>query len=145
MLYDHISFHLSEDFPDDLPPIHAVHHIGFFLTWAITQKLHSHKLASLTDFHRLQSNEISGAQFILNCLNGGIDDMCFNELGNRFVQFYYADEEDGYGRFIDDYFITLNLSNNNDFYRVDNTPTNQAKLHAVFQTAFQQWYDSLKS
>ncbi len=143
-MYDHISFHFGEAYPEDLPQSHAAHHIGYYYAWAVSQNLASPEAADLPDFAQLKNGEISGAQFILAQLGGGIDDTCFNELGNRFTRFYYDDEEDGYGQFLSDYFTALALESDHDFYRVEDTPANQAKLNPVFQANFQRWLDSLK-
>ena len=144
MHYDHISFH-EDDFPSDLPLENALHHIGFYYAWAVSQNLHSPAAAQLPQFANLQTGKISGAEFVKNQLNSGIDDTCFNEIGNRFTQYYYADEEDGYGNFLPDYFVALGLQRNEDFYRTENTPENQATLNAVFQAAFNAWKSSLKT
>lgn len=144
MHYDHISFHLNEDYPADLPRSHAAHHIGYYYAWAVSQNLNSAAAAALPDFELLKSGNISGAQFILEQLGGGIDETCFNETGNRFTLFYYDDEEDGYGMFIEDYFLALNIEDENGFYRTENTQFNQNLLNRVFQTAFERWQASLK-
>ncbi|ULJ68813.1 hypothetical protein MIS45_08500 [Wielerella bovis] len=143
MHYDHISFH-EDHYPADLPAENALHHMGFYYAWAVSQNLYSAAAATLPQFADLQTGTISGAEFVQNQLNGGIDDTCFNELGNLFTQYYYADEEDGYGNFLADYFVALGLERDDDFYRVANTPDNQTKLNAVFQAAFDTWKGSLK-
>ena len=145
MHYDHISFHTeAPDYPGDLPERNAAHHIGFYYAWAVSQNLHSPAAARLPQFHDLQIGLISGTEFVLEQLNGGIDDGCFNELGNRFTRFYYADEEEGYGAFLADYFAALGIQNQTQFYRTHDTPENQAKLNAAFQAAYAVWLGSLK-
>lgn len=143
MHYDHISFHL-ERFPAELKPQQAAHHIGYYYAWAVSQNLHSPEAEDLPSFPLLQGGYISGTDFILSEFDGGIDETCFNELGNRFTQYYYEDEEEGYGHFIDDYFQALDLNSESGFYRTEDTPENQAKLNAVFQMAFEKWQNSLK-
>ena len=81
---------------------------------------------------------------MLEQLNGGLDDTCFNDLGNRFTRFYYADDEEGYGQFMPDYFTALGLQDEDAFYRVADTPENQEKLSRAFQAAFNRWQGSLK-
>lgn len=145
MHYDHISFHHDEHYPQDLPPQNAAHHMGFFFAWAVSQNLHSPAAAQLPDFEHLSHHRISGADFILSRLNGGLDETCFNELGNRFAQYYYHDEEEGYGHFLNDYFLALHLQSEADFYRTENTIENQNKLNPVFQAAFERWKQSLSA
>ena len=96
-------------------------------------------------FGALRQGEISGAEFVVRQLNGGIDETCFNELGNRFTQYYYADDDEGYGHFMDDYFVTLGLQTEAEFYRQTWQPAHQEQLNAVFQAAFDKWKSSLKS
>lgn len=143
MHYDHITFHLDENYPSHLPAKNAVHHIGFYFAWAVSQNLHSAAAARLPEFDLLQQGLISGSVFVLNQLNGGIDETCFNELGNRFTQFYYHDDEEGYGHFLLDYFDALNLHDESDFYRTEDNTNNQILTHRVFQAAFERWQASL--
>ena len=129
-MYDHISFHL-DDFPKNLPQQNALHHMGFYYAWAVSQNLHSLEAVQLP-------------QFIENQLNSGLDETCFNELGNRFTQYYYADDDEGYGFFLADYFVALGIENVSNFYHTENTLSNQTKLNHVFQLAFNTWKGSLK-
>ncbi|MGN6901442.1 cell surface protein, partial [Neisseria sp. P0017.S010] len=61
-----------------------------------------------------------------------------------FTEFYYTDEEDGYGAFMEDYVLALDTPSLGGFYHVKNTPETFAKLTPVFQTAFEKWKSSLK-
>lgn len=144
MHYDHISFHLENDYPADLPEYHAAHHIGYYYAWAVSQNLHSPEAEALPDFDKLQVGKISGAKFVLEQLGGGIDETCFNDLGNRFTQYYYDDEEEGYGLFLSDYFQTLDILDKSQFYYIQNNQKNQNLLNQTFQAAFEKWADSLK-
>lgn len=142
MHYDHISFHL-DNFPKNLPPQHAAHHIGYYFSWAVSQNLHSYAVTTLSNFLLLKSNNISGTTFILSELGGGIDETCFNDLGNHFTQFYYDDDEDGYGHFLSDYFLTLNIHTQEEFYNINDNLEIQNKLNITFQNAFDRWKQSL--
>ena len=142
-MYDHISFH-TEDQPS-LSDVQAALHMGYYYAWAVSQNLHSAAAEALPLFGTLRQGEISGAEFVVRQLNGGIDETCFNELGNRFTQYYYADDDEGYGHFMDDYFVTLGLQTEAEFYRQTWQPTHQEQLNAVFQAAFDKWKSSLKS
>ena len=145
MHYDHTSFHADEDdYPADVPERNAAHHMGFYFAWAVSQNLHSPAAAALPQFDALQRGTVSGAEYVLEQLNGGLDDTCFNDLGNRFTRFYYADDDEGYGQFMPDYFAALGLQDEDAFYRVADTPENQAKLSRAFQAAFNRWQGSLK-
>ncbi|EGZ49373.1 DUF7832 domain-containing protein [Neisseria wadsworthii] len=145
MTYDHIAFHYTNDFPDDLAQENAVHHIGFYFAWAVSQGLHNPEWAQATpDFAKLQKGELSGPKFVMAHMGGELSDDDFNELGNRFTRFYYEDEEEGYGLFIEDYFNALGLESEDDFYRTEDTAENQAKLNRAFQTGFDTWLSRLK-
>lgn len=143
MHYDHISFHL-DNYPQELAPQQAAHHIGYYYAWAVSQNLHSRAAESLPTFDLLKNGYISGTTFVLSELGGGIDETCFNEIGNRFTQYYYEDEEEGYGHFINDYFQALDLDSETGFYQTEDNAENQEKLNAVFQAAFDKWASSLK-
>lgn len=143
-MYDHISFHTEENYPANLPETNAAHHIGYYYAWAVSQDLHSPEAENLPQFEALQRGTISGAEFVLNQLKGGIDETCFNDLGNRFTQYYYNDDEEGYGNFLTDYFLALGIEDENGFYHTENTPSIQQRLNPVFQTAFEEWLDSMK-
>ncbi|MFS6938590.1 Uncharacterised protein [Neisseria animaloris] len=143
-MYDHISFHTAENYPTDLPKTHAAHHIGYYYAWAVSQNLHSPEAETLPQFDKLQNGTVSGAEFVLKQLKGGIDKTCFNDLGNRFTQYYYDDEDEGYGNFMTDYFQTLGIESENEFYRTQDNRQNQSLLNQTFQTAFDKWLDSLK-
>lgn len=144
MHYDHISFHTDADWPAGLPASHAAHHMGFYYAWAVAQGLHSAAAAQLPDFEALAEGTISGARFVLAQLKGGLDETCFNDAGNRFTAFYYADEEEGYGRFMEDYVNTLNTPALPSFYHTTDSAANQARLNRVFDAAWAQWQASLR-
>ncbi|WP_363093120.1 hypothetical protein [Neisseria dumasiana] len=119
--------------------------MGYYYKWAVSQNLHSPEAEALPRFTELQNGILSGAEFVLTQLGGGIDTTCFNDLGNRFTQYYYHDEEEGYGNFMIDYFLALGIETEEHFYHTQNTRENQQILNRVFQTAFEEWQDSLKS
>ena len=141
-MYDHISFH-TEGAPY-ITPEQAAQHMGYYFAWAISQNLHSNSAAALPHFADVQAGLMSGADFVLQQLNGGLDETCFNALGNRFTQFYYEDEDEGYGQFMADYFAALDLQNEADLYQVTWQPARQQQLNAVFQQAFLRWKSSLR-
>ena len=146
-MYDHIYFHLDEDFPKNLSQDHAATHMGFYWSWAVSQNLHYPEWENIAanDLAALKSGQMSGAKFVLNNMGGALNPQDFSELGQRFSAFYYDDEDDGYGAFMEDYISTLNTPTLPSFYHVADTPTNQTKLNAVFQAAFAQWLASLKT
>lgn len=142
MLYDHISLH-DDTAPDALPKDKA-QHMGYYLAWAMNADLLSDVLCALPEFAALKSGEMKAVDFIIHVLHGGFDSVCFNPIGQRFTEYYYVDEDEGYGHFLSDYFQALGLESMADFYQVEDLPEYQAILNGVFQVAFEQWRSSLK-
>ncbi|WP_416191363.1 cell surface protein [Neisseria sp. CCUG12390] len=147
-MYDHIQFHTEEDYPADLPPDNAATHMGMYFQWAAAQGLVNPvwQTAPETadDFAAMLEGRFSGAQFVLKHLGGALTPDDFTQEGQHFAEFYYDDEEDGYGAFMEDYVTALNTPQLASFYHVADTPENYALLAPVFQTAFVRWQHSLK-
>ncbi|MCF7529148.1 cell surface protein [Neisseria lisongii] len=147
-MYDHIRFHTDEDYPAGLPPERAATHIGMYWRWTASQGLHNpvwqNTPETAADFAAMQSGTISGADFLLKHMDGALTPDDFNESGRRFTEFYYDDEEDGYGSFMEDYIRTLDTPSLGGLYHVADNAENYAKLAPVFQMAFTRWQNSLK-
>ena len=148
-MYDHIQFHPDENYPADLPLENAATHIGMYWQWAAAQGLANPVWQTApeteADFAAMLSGTLSGAQFLLRHMGGALTPDDFTELGQRFTSFYYDDEEDGYGAFMEDYVRTLDTPALGGFYCVADTPEHYAALAPVFQTAFEHWLGSLKT
>lgn len=136
-MYDHISFHLTAG--DRLPEAQAVCHMAAYYAWAVAADLHSEAAANLPEFAAWQQGKISADVFVLQALNGGLDESCFNETGRRFTEYYYVDEDEGYGHFISDYFVGLGLQSEADFYRQTYHAALQNQLNPILQVAFERW------
>ncbi|MFV2029951.1 cell surface protein [Neisseria sp. S1] len=147
-MYDNIRFHTDENYPANLPPEAAATHIGMYWAWAASQGLANpawqNSPESASDFKAMLAGEMSGADFVLTHMDGALIPEDFNELGQRFTAFYYDDEDEGYGKFMEDYVTTMNTPELDSFYHVNNSNENQRLLAAVFQTAFEQWQESLR-
>lgn len=147
-MYDHIQFHTAEDYPAGLPPEHAATHMGMYFRWAAGQGLVNPVWQSApetaADFAAMLEGGLSGADFVRKHLGGALIPEDFTEFGQRFTGFYYDDEDEGYGAFMEDYVNTLNTPQLPSFYHVADTPETYALLAPVFQTAFEQWQNSLK-
>ena len=145
-MYDHIDFHTDEDFPTGLSQSHAAIHMGFYWAWAVSQNLHNPGCEEETpeDVAALKTGHISGAEFVLKNMGGELEENDFSAQGQRFTAFYYDDEDEGYGAFMEDYVTALNTPALASFYHVENSPENQAKLNVIFQAAFTQWQASLQ-
>ena len=148
-MYDHIQFHTEEDFPADLSPEHAATHIGLYFQWAAAQGLVNPVWQTApetaADFAAMLNGQFSGAQFVLQHLGGALTPEDFTELGQRFTEFYYDDEDEGYGAFMEDYVRTLDTPAQPSFYHVADTPENYTRIAPVFQAAFTRWQASLNT
>lgn len=147
-MYDNIRFHTDENYPANLPPEAAATHIGMYWAWAASQGLANpvwqNSPESAYDFKAMLAGEMSGADFVLTHMDGALIPEDFTELGQRFTAFYYDDEEEGYGKFMEDYVTTMNTPELDSFYHVNDNNENRRLLAAVFQTAFEQWQESLR-
>lgn len=147
MTLDNVVYHTETDFPEGLGTHHAATHMGFYWAWAVRRSLHSPQWdeAAGADMAALQSGRISGAEFVMRHMGGGLEEGDFSGEGLRFTRFYYADDDEGYGRFMEDYVHTLNTPVLPSFYHVAASVGNQALLDLIFDAALAQWRDSLKT
>lgn len=147
MILDSVVFHTEEDYPEDLNVHHAATHMGFYWAWAVARGLHNPQWeeAAADDLAKLKAGSLSGAQFIMQHMAGSLEEVDFNDEGLQFSLFYYDDEEEGYGRFMEDYVNTVNTPELPSFYHVKASAENQALLNLVFDAALAQWRDSLPS
>ncbi|ASK27626.1 DUF7832 domain-containing protein [Neisseria chenwenguii] len=147
-MYDYIQFHTDENYPENLPPENAATHMGMYWQWAALQGLANPVWQTApetaADFAAMQAGRMSGAQFLLKHMGGALTPEDFTEWGQRFTEFYYDDEEDGYGAFMEDYVKTLNTPALGGFYCAADTPETYAALAPVFQTAYLNWKRTLK-
>lgn len=146
MVLDNIAFHTEEDFPSDLSVAAAAIHIGYYWSWIVRRNLYNPQWdkEAAHDMTALKAGQLSGSEFILNNMAGRLEDIDFNSEGLKFSLYYYTDEEDGYGWFIEDYIRTLNTPTLASFYHVEISAENQLLLDGVFDAALAQWRKSLK-
>ena len=146
-MYDHIRFHTEEDYPENLPPENAATHIGMYWQWAaqagLANPVWQTAPESAEDFANMLKGRTSGRRFLLKHMDGALTPDDFNPFGQSFTSYYYDDEEEGYGAFMEDYVRTLDTPSLGGFYYVEDSPETYAKLAPVFQTAFEKWKSSL--
>lgn len=145
MLLDHVSFHTEEDYPVNLSSDAAATHMGYYWSWAVRQQFNHPRWDDFKDLDLVKNMTMSGAEFVLRYMNGGIEDTDFNEEGRQFSLFYYDDEEEGYGRFMEDYVITLNTPSFESFYHIPITMEHQLRLDHIFDQRLNEWRQSLRS
>lgn len=146
-MYDNIRFHLDEEYPEGLPSENAATHIGMYWIWAaqagLANPVWQTAPESAEDFANMLKGRTSGRRFLLKHMDGALTPDDFNPFGQSFTSYYYDDEEEGYGAFMEDYVRTLDTPSLGGFYYVEDSPETYAKLAPVFQTAFEKWKSSL--
>lgn len=145
-IIDHHEWHTEEDFPTDLSSVHALTHMGMYFAWAAERQLLHPAVVEQLGVHlsQLQNGQTTGRDLIEQYMGKQLLLSFFNELGQRFTAFYYADEDEGYGQFLADYVQTLRTDLLPSFYHVSNTPEAYAAIASQFDVAYARWSDSLQ-
>ena len=145
-IIDHEEWHTEEDFPADLTPVHALTHMGMYFEWAAhKQLLHPDLAAQLAPaLEKLATRELTGRDIVEQALGKQLLLSFFNDLGQRFSAYYYADDEEGYGQFLSDYVTTLRTDLLPSFYHVDNSQAAYNAIASQFDIAYARWSDSLR-
>ncbi|KMQ69292.1 hypothetical protein ACM39_04155 [Chryseobacterium sp. FH2] len=153
--YDDASWHCGGDFPEGLPEKNGVTHTGMFLNWCIQNDLISDELKEdEEEIQKLMRREITGAEFIMDSMDGKFSEYDLNDLGNAFAQDYYKDDTDfgnRFSSFADDYVNIFDAkAEENDyeyetFYHIEDTYENYDLMKLVIDHRFQEWkeYKSL--
>lgn len=153
--YDDASWHYGDDFPEGLPEKNGATHTGMFLNWCITNDMISSELKEETsdDIEKLKRQELTGAEFIMNILDGKFSEYELNDLGNAFAKDYYADETDfanQFSSFATDYInIFDTLAEESDFeyetfYHIEDTYENYNIMRQVIDYRFEEWREWLR-
>lgn len=147
MVLDNIAFHTDESYPAGLSAVAAATHMGYYWSWVTRRQLYNPQWDEVApaEIRALQNGQMSGAEFVLSQMAGGLEDTDFNLEGRRFTLFYYDDPDEGYGRFMEDYIQALNTPVLQSFYHVTVNAENQLLLDGVFDVALAQWRQSLKA
>ena len=148
--YDDASWHYGGDFPQELPKKNSATHTGMFLNWCINNNLHSEELKNdyENEIESLKKREITGADFVIDALDGKFSEYDLNDLGNSFAKDYYADETDfgnKYSSFATDYInIFDSIAEESDFeyetfYHIEDTYANYNMMEQVIDHRFKEW------
>ena len=120
-MYDNIRFHLDEEYPEGLPSENAATHIGMYWIWAaqagLANPVWQTAPESAEDFANMLKGRTSGRRFLLKHMDGALTPDDFTEQGQKFTSYYYDNEEDGYGAFLEDYVRTLDTPSLGGFYQ----------------------------
>jgi hypothetical protein len=142
MTYDRIDWHTKGNFPKNLPFKNGGTHIGMFIAWVINNNLISefHIEKSKESIEKVKRQQMTGTEFLIKECDAKFWEEDLNEIGNRFSQFYYANNND-YGEYIDDYSITF--SNYDTLYNIEDTWENFKKIESVITKKYNDWKNQL--
>ena len=148
--YDDASWHYGGDFPEGLPEKNGATHTGMFLNWCIHKDLISDELkeGANEEIKKLKRREITGAEFLIEVMDGKFSEYDLNAMGNAFAQDYYKDETDfgnRFSSFADDYvnlFDTKAEENDYEyetFYHIEDTYENYDLMKQIIDYRFDEW------
>ena len=148
--YDDASWHYGSDFPEELPIKNGATHTGMFLNWSINNDFISEEFKEdhEEEIQSLKRREITGAEFIMDFMDGKFSEYDLNETGNAFAHDYYKDDTDfgnRFSSFADDYvnlFDTKAEENDYEyetFYHIEDTYENYDLMKQVIDYRFEEW------
>ena len=148
--YDNASWHYGGDFPEELPEKNGATHTGMFLNCCISNHLISKEFKEDTEdgIEKIKRREITGAELVMDFMDGKFSEYDLNDMGNAFAQDYYKDETDfgnRFSSFADDYvnlFDTKAEENDYDyetFYHIEDTYENYDLMKQVIDYRFEEW------
>ena len=148
--YDDASWHYGGDFPEGIPEKNSATHSGMFVNWCINNNLHSDELKEdcKNEIESLKKRAITGADFVINTLDGKFSEYDLNDLGNAFAKDYYVDETDftdQFSSFATDYInIFDSLAEESDFeyetfYHIEDTYENYDLMKQIIDHRFLEW------
>ncbi|MFY1047144.1 hypothetical protein [Chryseobacterium sp. GP-SGM7] len=154
--YDDASWHYGGDFPEGLPEKNGVTHTGMFLNWCIEKDFVSTEFKEDTEeeIEKLKRREITGAEFIIDSMDGKFSEYDLNDFGNAFAKDYYVDETDFTDRFSSFATDYLNLFDSiaeesnyeyETFYHIEDSYENYNLMKQIIDHRFEEWkeYKSL--
>jgi hypothetical protein len=99
--YDNAGWHYGGTFPSDLPEEAGGTHIGMFLAWMWLHGLESETVRQemTAELVLLRQRQKTPGDFLMNVLDEKLVADDFGEEGNAFIQAYYHDKKESYGRF----------------------------------------------
>ena len=148
--YDDALWHYGSDFPEELPIKNGATHTGMFLNWCINNDFISEEFKEdhEEEIQSLKRREITGAEFIVDFMDGKFSEYDLNETGNAFAHDYYKDDTDfgnRFSSFADDYvnlFDTKAEENDYEyetFYHIEDTYENYDLMKQVIDYRFEEW------
>ncbi|OCK51759.1 hypothetical protein BA768_03355 [Chryseobacterium sp. CBo1] len=148
--YDDASWHYGGDFPEELPERNGATHTGMFLNWCIERNFVSEEFKedAEEEIEKLKKREITGAELIIDSMDGKFSEYDLNDLGNDFAKDYYVDETDfgnRYSSFATDYINLFDsIAEESDFeyetfYHIEDTYENYDLMKQIIDHRFEEW------
>ncbi|SDI20885.1 hypothetical protein SAMN05421846_10543 [Chryseobacterium taeanense] len=148
--YDDASWHYGGDFPEGLVEKNGATHTGMFINWCIDKGLASKELLedSQEEIEQLKHRKITGAEFVMDAMDGKFSEYDLNAMGNAFAEDYYKDETDfgnKFSSFADDYVNLFDAkAEENDyeyetFYHIEDTYENYDLMKQIIDYRFEEW------
>ncbi|HEX7870471.1 MAG TPA: hypothetical protein VF455_10215 [Chryseobacterium sp.] len=148
--YDDASWHYGGDFPEGIPEKNSATHMGMFLNWCINNDLVSEEFKedAEEEIEKLKRREITGAEFIIESMDGKFSEYDLNDLGNAFAKDYYVDETDfadKFSSFATDYInIFDSVAEESDFeyetfYHIEDSWENCDLMKQIIDHRFLEW------
>lgn len=148
--YDDASWHYGGDFPGGLPEKNGATHTGMFLNWCIQKDFISGGLKedAAEEIEKVKRREMTGAEFVMQVLDGKFSEEDLNDFGNSFARDYYKDDTEfgnRFSSFADDYvnlFDTKAEQNDYEyetFYHIEDTFENYDLMKQMIDYRFGEW------
>jgi hypothetical protein len=148
--YDDASWHYGGDFPEGIPEKNSATHTGMFLNWCINNDLISEEFKedAEEEIEKLKRREITGAEFIIESMDGKFSEYDLNDLGNAFAKDYYVDETDFADKlssFATDYINLFDsIAEESDFeyetfYHIEDSWENYDLMKQIIDHRFLEW------
>lgn len=137
IVYDKAKYHRDSVEKKGLPEEQAEVHTAFYLGWLIDNDLYSEEFATenreiVDEYKRRKTTAMAIYEWWDCCL---VDDM-ISERGKVFSQYYFDFEN---GKYTADYMKTFNVNGDNDFFTVEYTWDNYAKIRKVIDNRYNKW------
>ena len=143
--YDNASWHYGGDFPEELPEKNGATHTGMFLNWCIDNHLISKEFKEDIKgvIEKIKRREITGAELVMDFMDGKFSEYDLNDMGNAFAQDYYKDETDfgnRFSSFADDYVNLFDTKAEYEtFYHIEDTYENYDLMKQIIDYRFEEW------
>lgn len=133
MKYDDAEFYFL-NFTTDLPNEAGAIPMGMFVAWTIERNLCAEDHGDEDDVRPVRERRMTGAQYVIEVLDGKLLDSDLNDEGNAFAGWYYGE------RYLADYCAVFGVDDRTDgAFTVPDTWESYAAIAAVLDRRYEQW------